>query len=220
MMAEIISKYVVCPKCKQQSATNLLLSGNTAEDTDLRAKIFDESLFRWKCKKCGFSSRYQHPLLYNDIEHKFMIYYIPNVERQKVADQKLETEFAELSDIRKRIVPDINAVKEKIILFENGINDMAVELTKLAVSEIVSKETGHNVYAGYYTDINDEKNTISFQFFVGGEKRSYIQSTRLEVYKRFLDIVKKHFAKDEKQQGFLNIGKDWAKSALEKYKNL
>lgn len=219
-MAEIISKYVVCPKCKQQSATNLLLSGNTAEDTDLRAKIFDESLFRWKCKKCGFSSRFQHPLLYNDIEGSFMIYYIPSVTRSKVSDPKLEAEFPELSDIRKRVVPDVNALKEKIVVFENGLNDYAVELAKLAVSELVSKDTGHNVYAGYYTDHDLEKNTISFQFFVGGDKRSYIQSTRFEVYKRSLEIVKKISPEDDKMAGFLNIGREWAKNALERYKGL
>ena len=123
-----------------------------------------------------------------------------------------------MADVRKRIVPEINAMKEKIVLFESGINDMAVELTKLAVSEIVSKETGHNVYAGYFTDMNTEKNSISFQFFVGGERRSYIQSTRLEVYRRSLDIVKKNFSNVEKQAGFLNIGREWAKDSLDKYK--
>lgn len=218
-MSESVSKYVTCPKCAQQSATNIIVSGNTAENPNLRKMIFDETPFRWKCRKCGFSSRYQHPLLYNDPAHGFMIYYIPKVERQKIADAKLEAEYPDMSDIKKRIVPEINAMKEKIVLFENGINDMAVELTKLAVSEVVAKETGHNVYAGYFTDMNTEKNSISFQFFVGGDKRSYIQSTRLEVYRRSLDIVRKNFAREEKQPGFLNIGREWAKAALDKYKN-
>ena len=219
-MAESISKYVVCPKCNQQSSTNLLLSGNTAEDTDLRKMIFDETIFRWKCKKCGFSSRFQHPVLYNDIAGKFMIYYIPAVTRQKVVDPDLEKEFTDLADIRKRVVPDINALKEKIVVFENGLNDYALELTKYTVSDLVAKDTGHNVYSGYYTDHNVEKNTISFQFFVGGDKRSYIQSTRLEVYQNSLEMVKKAFSDEDKIPGFLNIGSEWAKNALERYKGL
>ena len=218
-MSETVTKSVICPKCRQQSATNILISANTVMEPDIRKAVLDESIFRWKCNKCGFSTRYQHPFLYNDIENKFMIYFIPQVERQKVVDQKLEAQYADLKDIRKRIVPDINTLKEKIIIFESGLDDMAVELTKLAVSEVVAKDTGHNVYSGYFTDIDEEKNTISFQFFVGGDKRSYIQSTRLDIYRRSVGIVKKHFARSDVQPGFLNIGRDWAKESLDAYKN-
>ena len=215
-MAEIVNKYVQCPKCKQQSSTDILISGNTVDDPELRAQIFKESVFRWKCKKCGFSSRYQHPLLYNDIEGRFMVYYIPKVSRPRVADDALDKEYSELGEVRKRIVPDINAMKEKILVFEKGLDDRALELTKLAVSDVVARETSHNVYAGYFTEIDEAKNRISFQFFVGGDKRSYIQTTRLEVYRRSLDIVKKHFPGTE--SGFLLIGTDWAKQALNEFR--
>lgn len=218
-MSEIVTKSVICPKCRQQSATNIIISANTVEEADLRKAVFDESIFRWKCKKCGFSTRFQHPFLYNDIEHKFMIYFIPQVERQKVVDQKLESQYSDLQDIRKRIVPDINSLKEKIIIFENNYDDLALELTKLAVSEVVAKDTGHNVYSGYFTDIDEEKNTVSFQFFVGGDKRSYIQSTRLDIYKRSVGIIRKYFTKVNAQPGFLNIGREWAKQSLDTYKN-
>lgn len=219
IMSESVTKSVICPKCRQQSSTNILISANTTEDADIRKNVLDESVFRWKCAKCGFNTRFQHPFLYNDIENKFMIYFIPQVERQRVVDQKLEQQYSDLSDIRKRIVPDINTLKEKIIIFEKGLDDMAIELTKLAVSEVVAKDTGHNVFSGYFTEIDEEKNTISFQFFVGGDKRSYIQSTRLDIYKRSIAIVRKHFAGSAQQQGFLNICRQWAKESLDAYKN-
>ena len=219
-MSETVTKSVVCPKCRQQTATNIIISANTVEEQDIRKAVMDETIFRWKCNKCGFTTRFQHPFLYNDIERKFMIYFIPQVERQKVLDQKLEAQYSDLQDIRKRIVPDINSLKEKIIIFENDYDDLAIELTKLAVSEVVAKDTGHNVYSGYFTEIDEEKNTISFQFFVGGDKRSYIQSTRLEIYKRSLGIVKKYFPKVNVQSGFINIGRQWAKEALNSYKGI
>lgn len=217
-MSETVTKRILCPKCQQESPTNIMISANTIDDADIRKTVFDETPFRWKCKKCGFSSRYQHPFLYSDIRRKFMIYYIPQVEREKVVDLKLEEEFTDMKSFRKRIVPDINALKEKIIVFETELDDLAIELTKLAVSEVVAKETGHNVYSGYYTHMDGEKNSISFQFFVGGNKRSYIQSTRLEVYKRSQDIIRQKFSNENSKPGFLNIGREWAKKALEIYK--
>lgn len=219
-MSEIVIKSVACPKCRQQTNTEILISADTVNEPDIRKKVMDESIFRWKCVKCGFTTRFQHPFLYNDIENKFMIYYIPGVERQKVVDQKLEDSYSDLKNIKKRIVSDINALKEKIIIFEQGIDDKALELTKLAVSEIVSRDTGYNVYSGYYTGMDEEKGTVSFQFFVGGDKRSYIQSTRIDIYNRSAGIVKKHFPKVESQPGFLNIGRQWAKDSLDNYKKL
>ncbi len=218
-MSEKILRYVPCPKCSQQSECEIICSINPINEPKARQLIFDESIFRWKCPKCGFRTKMMHPLLYNDIENKFMVYYIPKVERRQLADEKTEKEFSELSYIKKRVVPDINSMREKIILFENNINDMAVELTKFAVSEVVAKSTGLTVYEGYFTDMDKEKNTISFQFFVGSDRRSYLQTTRLEVYNRSLDIIKKYFPNEEKRSGFLNINKIWAKNALIKYKN-
>lgn len=217
-MSEIINKYVTCPKCQQKSAVDLMCSMNTESDPDVKEKIFDESFFRWKCKKCGFQTKLLHPLLYSDPKHRFMVYYIPNVERSHIVDEKLEKEFAELSDIRKRVVPTINAIKEKIFLFENGYNDLAVELSKLAVSEVVAKSTGQNVYEGYCTEINKSENAISFQFFLGGDKRSYLQTIRYDVYKRSLGIVREYFADVDRKKGFLNIDRNWAKEALRRYK--
>ena len=160
-----------------------------------------------------------HPLLYNDVKNKFMVYLIPRIDRKKIVDEELELEFSDLSYIKKRVVPDINSMKEKIVIFENNIDDMAVELTKSAVSEVVAKSTSRSVHSGYFMDMDTDKNTITFQYFVGGDHRSYIQTIRLEVYNRSMRIVKKYFSRENKKTGFLNINSSWAENALRKYKN-
>ena len=195
-MSEIISKYVNCPKCEQRSMIDFVCSVNTEEQPKTREAIFNESFFRWKCVKCGFS-----------------------VERSQIVDEKLEQEFEELNDIKKRVVPSINAMKEKITLFEGGYNDLAVELSKLAVAEVVAKSTGQNVYEGYCTAVDKSENSITFQFFLGGGRHSYIQTTRYDVYHRSLGIVKEYFSGVDSKKGFLNINQAWAQEALKRYKN-
>ncbi len=218
-MSELISKYVTCPKCEQQSTVELMCSINTAAEPRARELVFDEDFFRWKCKKCGFQTKLLHPLLYNDIQNKFMVYYIPKVERSRIADEKLEKEFSVLADVKKRIVPDVNAMKEKILLLEKHYHDAAVELSKLAVSEVVGKSTGQTVHEGYCTEIDRSENVIGFQFFIGSDRRSYLQTTRFDVYNRSLSIVKEYFPDLDKHTGFLNIDHSWAKEALRRYKN-
>ena len=110
------------------------------------------------------------------------------------------------------------AMKEKIVIFENSYSDMAVELSKLAVAEVVSKITGQTVYEGYCTEINKTQNQITFQFFLGANHRSYIHTTRYDVYNRSLSIVKECFQDVEKKRGFLNINQNWASEALRRYK--
>ncbi len=217
-MSEIINKAVNCPRCGEKSMEDIVCSMNTVKEPQIREKLFDGSFFEWKCPKCGYRATMLHPLLYSDLKRRFMVYFIPNVERSQIADEKIENEYAELKDIKKRIVPNVNALKEKIFLLENGYNDMACELSKLAVAEVVSKSTGQNVHDGYCTEIDRTENTITFQFFIGSDHRSLLQTTRYDVYQRSMRIVKEYFADIDMKKGFLNIDQSWAKEALRRYK--
>ena len=218
-MSNVISKEVNCPKCGHTGSAHLYISINATNEPRFRDDLLSGKLLDYTCPSCGYQGRYTYPLLYNDMKRRFMVYLIPEIDRFQLEDRSLEEDYRNLKGIRKRITANFNALKEKIFIFESGLDDMAVELTKLAVSEVVAKDTGYNVYSGYFTEIDEEKNTISFQFFVGGDKRSYIQSTRLDIYRRSAGIVKKHLAGSELQAGFLNIGREWARESLDAYKN-
>ena len=218
-MSEKVNKMIACPKCSEKSETELICSMNNKSFPDMKKRIFGDKFFEWKCSKCGFHGDLLHPLLYNDMKNKFMVYYIPDVKRKVIADEKLEKEFAECRDIKKRLVSGVNELKEKIAVLDAGADDMAVELAKYAVERIVEKSANRKVISGYFLDMDKSENTISFHFYVGNEKRPYIQTTRLEVYNRSMKIVKDYFEDFGKQPGFIKIDREWAKEAWKIYKN-
>lgn len=218
-MSEKIMKTVTCPKCSEKSDTKLVCSANIKSVPNIKRAVLGDSFFKWKCPKCEFETQLLHPLLYNDIENKFMVYYIPQTKRRVLADEKIENEYSDLSDIKKRLVSNISELKEKIAVLDSRNDDMAMELAKHAVARIVEKTASQTIAEGYFLEMNKEENTVSFQFFVGAEKRPYIQTTRFEVYKRSLEIVKNYFSDIDSQSGFLKIDSEWAKEAFKIYKN-
>ena len=43
-MSETVTKSVICPKCRQQSATNILISANTVMEPDIRKAVGNQLL--------------------------------------------------------------------------------------------------------------------------------------------------------------------------------
>ncbi len=219
-MSEKVKRNITCPKCGAVKETTLLCSVNASSLNDAHKQIFEDKFFEWTCESCGETRQLLHPLLYNDIKNRTMVYYIPDVDRRQLVDDKLEAEFPELNDVKKRVVPTVNALKEKIYIFDLGLNDMAVELTKLAVAELVAKSRKLHVTEGYLSAYDVEANTIGFEFFLSDTGKPFLQSTRIEVYKRSLEIVETYFANEDDRQGFLSIDRRWAKEALAQYRKL
>ena len=217
-MSEKIVKTIICPKCSEKSETEIICSVNGKDVPDMKKDVLSDKFFKWKCPRCRFETQLLHPLLYNDMENGFMVYYIPNTKRDILVDEKIESEFSDLSDIKKRLVSNVSELKEKIALLDENADDMAMELAKHAVERIVEKTANKTVYEGYFLEMSEEENTVSFQFFVGAERRPYIQTTRLEVYRRSLEIVRRYFS-DINSSGFVKIDREWSKEAFKIYKS-
>ena len=148
-----------------------------------------------------------------------MVYLIPKIERFQLCDNELENEYSNLRNIRKRVVPTFNSFKEKIFIFESGLDDMAIELTKLAIGQTVSKKLdGAEIYDGYLSMYDRESNTMGFTYFAGDDRIPYVQTARLEIYGKSKDIIDRIAIKDKKLKGFIKIDEEWAENILYRYK--
>ncbi len=213
-----VIKAVVCPECGELGKAEIYTSVNATVHKELRDKVLEGELFTWVCPLCGHRARLTYPILYNDMKNRFMVYMIPKIDRFQLCDKELEEKYSNIRNINKRIVPDFNSFKEKIFIFESGLDDMAVELTKVAISQTVSKKLdGAKISEGYLSMYDRESNTMGFTYFTG-EHTPYVQTARLEIYGKSKDIIERFAVKDKKLKGFININSEWADNILYRYK--
>lgn len=214
-----VNKAVVCPACGEMGKAEIFTSVNVTAHPSFRDRVLEGGLFDWTCLGCGYQARLTYPILYNDVKNRFMVYLIPKIDRFQLCDKALEEKYAHVRNISKRVVPDFNAFKEKIFIFESRLDDMAVELTKVAISQTVAKKLGGvEVADGYLSMYDSENNTMGFTYFTGEERTPYVQTARLEIYGKSREIVDQFAAKDKRLRGFIKIDKEWAENILYRYK--
>ncbi len=216
-----VNKAVVCPMCGELGKAEIYTSVNVTKNKEYREGVLGGGLFAWVCPSCGYQARLTYPILYNDMKNRFMVYLIPKIDRFQLCDKELEEKYSNIRHLNKRVVSDFNSFKEKIFIFESRLDDMAVELTKYAISEMVAKKLDlGRVSEGYLTMYNRETNTIGFTYFVGEEAEPFVQSARLEIYQKSMKIVEAICANDKKLSGFIKIDREWAENTLFRYKRV
>ena len=215
-MSTQMTEEVGCPQCGAAVKTKLWPGVNAVEHPELRARVLDESLFDWSCPECGYAARFLYPFLYHDPNRKFMIFLSPNGDGCVCGPVDVDGEFPQLGGFLKRVVSSPEALKEKILIFEAGLDDFAVELVKLALAGILDRKYGKKTLAGYFCYADEAENRIGFSFLLEGEKSPVRRRTRMDAYRKSLQIVKD--APPDRGGGFLPVDDVTARRILDDYR--
>ena len=160
-MSKCNKEEIICPKCQAKGEFDICESMNVDIVPELREKVFSEEAFVYKCPNCGHLTGVPYGTLYHDMTHRFMLFFdffkpddydyepidIPNPPNQ--------------DNYIYRHVTGLWRLKEKIIILEKGLNDIATERMKYMLTHIVHPEMAEKGIELYFGNVkyDNEKPT-------------------------------------------------------------
>ena len=136
-----LKQSVKCPECSQMSDVTVWSSITVKDSIDLKADLLAGKINMFKCPSCEHIALMPHPMLYHDEEKRLMMSFSPTndpvVKEQMYLNIKESSsksgELEKLEGYNLRFVTDYNELLEKILIFDNELNDKAVEVLKLMI---------------------------------------------------------------------------------------
>ena len=135
-----IRRQIRCPSCGTVTEMTLWQSLTADDSPDLKDDLLKGKVNIFKCRECSQAALVPEPLLYTDANCKLMISFSPCqpekraglFEKIKEASRK-SGELDTLEEYNLRFVTEYNELLEKILIFDNGLNDKVIEVIKLLV---------------------------------------------------------------------------------------
>lgn len=202
---------ITCPNCEAKNDFIVWQSLNGDIDPEAKQQLLNGTLFNFKCKKCGYESKVNYPILYHDMKHNVMIHCVPEEEVEEAYKGFIESENAidiKLPNYTKRIVTNHNSLREKAIIFENELDDRIIEIIKLFHLAKVSEQIPDANITDVFFYMSDDK---YFFDFLGGQR--FTSEIPLTMYKDIKNMFAERL-KDESDLFFVGTG--WAHEFLMK----
>lgn len=180
---------VKCPKCGHMQDFVIWHSLNGDIDPDAKQQLLDGSLFRFECEECGHNSSVNYAMLYHDMANRVMVHYVSedSVEQAKATMNDAENKFSfVMTGYRRRIVTDQNALREKAIIFDCGLDDRVIEIIKLIFYVRACRQFPENDISAVYFLVSDDNKCILE--FIGDNQMS------AEVPPEMYEEIKSDFA--------------------------
>lgn len=136
-----VKQSIKCPKCSQMSDITVWTSITVKDSPDLKADLLKGKINIFRCPSCSHMGLMPSPMLYHDEDKRLMISFSPcsdpvlkeqlfeNIERSS----KESGELDKLEGYNLRFITDYNELLEKILIFDNGLNDKPIEVLKLMI---------------------------------------------------------------------------------------
>lgn len=208
MSTEIV-KDIVCPQCGESQKYKLYASVNAKEHPDLKQSILEETLFDWRCRRCNYFAAMAYPFVYIDNEAGFVVCVAPGGSGSTVeATPQIKTYV-------KRRVKNLAELKEKILIFDSKLDDVAVELVKNALCTIIKRSYNNTRLHAYFSRMEDEK--LEFAIYLPRQPEPVYHSTRIEVYAQSQEVLRTLNYSDP--EDFSVVDARLAKRIIEEYQN-
>lgn len=208
-MSTEISKDIVCPQCGEPQKYRLFASINAQDNPNLRESILDETLFDWRCRRCNYFAAMAYPAVYIDNERRYAVCMTPG------GDGRAMEPPPQLHGYIKRRVKNLAELKEKLLIFDSGLDDVAVELVKNALCTIIRRYYDNVRLHAYFSKLEGEK--LSFAIYLPRQPEPVYHSTRIEVYGQSQEVLRTlDFTEPE---DFVTVDAKLAKAIIEEYQH-
>lgn len=201
-MSQLHKDPITCPKCHQEGDFEYWSSINVDLNPELKEKIFNEEIFIWTCPKCGATVYVPFGTLYHDMKNHFMIFFShEDPEESKYELFEMPNGIGIEKGYTFRAVYGIFNFKEKIMILENGLNDISIEKLKYTITHHIDDSMAKRGTKLFFQGITkpDEENEYGQMVFYCQEsndeesrnialpmERYYEQCLSLKLDKRFV----------------------------------
>ncbi len=129
---------ITCPKCGAESEFLMWDSINTVLNPEMKEPVRTGEAFQFTCPKCGAATTVDYPFLYHQMDDRLMIFYAPadpvgTVEAIKEMKENPMFELTEDDGCLTRVVETRNQFLEKLLIFEEKLDDRIIEILKLCM---------------------------------------------------------------------------------------
>jgi len=139
-MTDVIQQNIRCPRCNAESAFTVWQSLNVTLNPNEKQSLMSGELLRFTCPGCGAVTQFVYPLLYHDMERRLMLWMIPDNADGTRATVDADTPVPGavgggiVPGYVARLVSSPNELLEKILIFDAGLDDLAIEMFKIVVN--------------------------------------------------------------------------------------
>lgn len=208
MSTEIV-KDIICPQCGESQKYRLFSSINPKDNPELKQSVLDETLFDWRCQRCNYFAAMAYPFVYVDNRARYIICAAPGGNGKTIEPTE------QIKGYVKRRVKNLAELKEKILIFDSGLNDVAVELVKNALCTIIKRGYNNARLHAYFSKTEGEK--MDFAIFLPRQPEPVYHSTRIEVYNQSQEVLRTlDYVEPE---NFITVDARLAKKIIEEYQN-
>jgi len=122
----------ICPNCGRATESKIWGTVNVGINPELREEVLTGRVRRTTCPFCSAEFNVEWHFLYHDPIRKFMISYHPSKDGRSapIPTPALDLVQSVLSNYKLRLVTSWNQLREKIGIFESGLDDYPIETIK------------------------------------------------------------------------------------------
>lgn len=216
-MSKSRSITITCPECQKESEFVMWESINTMLDPEMKSAVRDRSAFLFTCPVCGAKSYVDYGFLYHQMEDQIMIHYAASDKDAEdiydlVTGKTMPDMMKEMVDSNYliRIVRSQNQLREKLAIFDSGLDDRIIEIFKIFLLAKYQEDhpEGHEtIELLYFAD--DGKHLIQI---LADNRPAGVSEIPLEFYERLKSDYNSKLPDIRKDEPF--IDRQWAIETL------
>ena len=207
---------IACRFCQHEQEFTLWQSVNATADPELKDKLMSGELMTFTCQSCRKVAEVVWPLLYHDMERELMVHI--RLDEQLPEGQAPEPVPVEdfMRGFALRTVASRNELVEKVLIFEDGLDDRIIEIFKIALRRQLEQDaqaTEGELMFSACGESEDGQKEIAFVLLNGEGEASF--AVPLSVYEYFAENIRDRLPDPDAEAGrWLRVDAGYAESLI------